>query len=104
MGKIRIHKGRPVWIPTVTERFNAMIKDKFIDMITDTSEPLTHNDFLFRDWLGRYNLSPILYRNHGLCCGSASHGDAVWDVFGPLVAPGYINPFSRGLDWIGPRR
>jgi hypothetical protein len=54
MGKIRIHKGRPVWIPTVTERFNAMIKDKFIDMITDTSEPLTHNDFLFRDWLVGY--------------------------------------------------
>ena len=38
----------------MTERFNEMIKDKFIDMITDTFEHLSHNDYLFKVWLIGY--------------------------------------------------
>ena len=50
MGKIRIHKGRPVWIPTPGELFDEMIKDKFIEFITATGY-LTHDELLFREWL-----------------------------------------------------
>lgn len=54
MGKIKIQQGRPVWVQTPGEQFNEMIRYKFIEMIMDTSEPLTHNDFLFRAWLAGY--------------------------------------------------
>jgi hypothetical protein len=53
MGKIRIHKGRPVWVPTVTERFNAMIRERFISFIKEPGS-LTHDEMLFRDWLVGY--------------------------------------------------
>jgi hypothetical protein len=50
MGKIRIHKGRPVWIPTVAEQFDGMITEHFIKFIKEPGS-LTHNDFLFRTWM-----------------------------------------------------
>lgn len=50
MGKIRIHKGRPVWIKTPGEQFDSMIKDKFVEFITEPGH-LSHNDMLFKEWL-----------------------------------------------------
>jgi hemerythrin len=50
MGKIKIHKGRPVWVQTPGEQFDEMIKDKFIEFITGPGH-LSHNDLLFRAWL-----------------------------------------------------
>ena len=45
-----MQQGRPVWIPTVAEQFDEMIKDKFIEFITGAGH-LSHNDLLLRAWL-----------------------------------------------------